>query len=332
MKFYSGQDGNRFQITHLLSTSNKNSFANDVRRGLSSPQKWLYAKYFYDERGSELFEKICELPEYYLTRTEVKILKGVAKRIFEIVGPSEIIELGSGSSTKTRLLLDAVSPLGYSIYYLPVDVNLGMLTKSAESLLEDYPSLRVHALVADYEKVWGLLPTPNLPTRFVLFLGSTIGNLNREDSEFFLTRIASSLRPGDYFLLSTDLQKPKDVLEAAYNDVAGVTAEFNLNILRRINRELGANFDLKKFKHLAIYNQELHQIEMHLRSLIPQTVTIKLLEQTVPFRAGETIHTEISRKFDLEEVQNTLREKGLSPVATWTDKRKWFGLTLARRS
>lgn len=303
----------------------------DIINGLSQTPKTLPPHYFYDDRGSELFEQICTLPEYYLTRTETTILQTYASEVARITGPCELVELGSGSATKTRLLLDAYSRLGYPLRYVPIDVSGGMLESSALDLLTCYPTLQVHGLVGTYELALEQLAPTRLPTRMICFLGSTLGNLNPQECETFFTRIVNALQPGEYFLLGVDLQKSQEQLEAAYNDRQGITAEFNLNILRHLNQRFAGNFDLSQFTHWAFYNQSQHQIEMHLRSLSTQTIRLDALDLAIALEAEETILTEISRKFNLSQIQQDLQTKGLIPSQVWTDSNQWFGLILCQR-
>jgi dimethylhistidine N-methyltransferase len=323
----------RFSIERLVDAAPsgvKADTGEDVIRGLSQTPKSLSPRYFYDDRGSVLFEQICELPEYYPTRTEASILRQYAGEIAQMTGSCELVELGSGSSTKTRLLLDAYQDLYASLRYVPIDVSAGILESSAQQLLSDYPSLQVRALVSTYElALQRLAPTP-FPSRTILFLGSTLGNLTPQECEVFFSQITAALEVGEYFLLGVDLQKPKHLLEAAYNDSQGVTAQFNLNMLAHLNRRFRGNFDLQQFEHWAFYNEQFNQIEMHLRSLQAQTVRLEALNLTVEFAAGETILTEISRKFDLDVLQGELQAKGLKPLQVWTDSQQWFGLILCQ--
>lgn len=322
----------RLQIEYLINfTAQTNtSDGNDVIRGLTQNPKSLPARYFYDDRGSQLFEQICELPEYYLTRTETAILHEYASEIAQITGACELVELGSGSSTKTRILLDAYDQLGYPLHYLPIDVSAGILEISAKQLLADYPSLQVHALVSTYELALKKLMPSELASRMICFIGSTLGNLSPQECDVFFSQVTSALHPGEYFLLGVDLQKPKDLLEAAYNDRQGVTAAFNLNMLQHLNERFDGDFDLQQFEHWAFYNDRQHQIEMHLRSLRSQTVYLQALGITVEFASEETILTEISRKFNLYTMQQTLAQQGLKTVQVWTDTKQWFGLLLCQ--
>ncbi|MEM9156223.1 MAG: L-histidine N(alpha)-methyltransferase [Cyanobacteria bacterium P01_F01_bin.33] len=303
----------------------------DVIEGLTANPKWLSSTYFYDERGSQLFERICQLSEYYPTRTEADILQRIAPEIADRVGRAELLELGSGSSTKTRLLLDAFNDRDLLTRYVPVDVSSEMLIQSAKSLLAIYPRLQVRALVDDYFAVWERLPL-STARRLIIFLGSTLGNLDPVTCARFLTRVSTSVDPGDFFLLGIDLQKPVDILEAAYNDSQGVTAQFNLNILQHLNRLLNGNFNCDRFRHRAFYNRELAQIEMHLVSQIPQTARLAELDLSVHLEANESIRTEISRKFDLTEMQRELEMRGWKLRDRWTDPKVWFGVLLLQKS
>ncbi len=302
----------------------------DVINGLTQTPKTLPPKYFYDDHGSLLFEKICELPEYYVTRTETQILQNYASEIAHLTGPCELVELGSGSSTKTRILLDAYQELGHPLHYLPIDISGGILEQSAHSLLKEYPTLHIHGIVSTYETALKHLNPSPLPNRMIGFIGSTLGNLKPEDCHTFFAHVVEALQPGDYFLLGVDLHKSKSILEPAYDDSQGVTAAFNLNMLRHLNRLFSGNFDLSQFEHLAFYNEKEHQIEMHLKSLKNQTVELKTLNLTVEFQEGETIHTEISRKFQFEQIQAELKTLGLVSLKNWTDQNQWFGLMLCQ--
>jgi dimethylhistidine N-methyltransferase len=324
----------RLEIEYLVNPKEiaevEETLNRDVIKGLSKDKKTLPPRYFYDDRGSELFEQICELPEYYPTRTEAGILRQNAEAIAHLTGPCEIVELGSGSSTKTRILLDAYQKLGSSLHYLPIDISAGILINSAKDLLADYPSLKVRGLVSTYELALERLQPTVIPSRIVSFLGSSLGNLNPQECDIFFSQITGALQPGEYFLLGIDLHKSKEILEPAYNDSQGVTAAFNLNMLQHLNRKFEGNFDSRNFEHLAFYNEELRRIEMHLKSKKKQNIRLRGLDFSCDFEEGETIHTEISRKFDLKEMQEYLQEKGLSTVQVWTDEQQWFGLILCQ--
>ncbi|BFM39279.1 L-histidine N(alpha)-methyltransferase [Synechocystis sp. LKSZ1] len=317
-----------YLLTHPLSYTDRGE---DVILGLSQPPKSLPPHYFYDDLGSMLFEKICTLPEYYPTRTEAQILAQQAPAIAHCTGPCDLMELGSGSSTKTRLLLDAYTQLGYGLHYLPVDVSEGLLTDTAQALLEDYPQLTIHGLVSTYELAFAELPPPQFSRRLMVFLGSTLGNFSPGQTQQFFQQVQGALQTGDYFLLGVDLQKPVEIIEAAYNDSQGITAEFNLNMLRHLNWRFEGNFNLDYFQHRAIFNTEKSQIEMYLVSQVPQTVSLKKLALTVQFEAGESLLTEISRKFNLQTLVTALTQYHLPPQQVWTDPQHWFGLLLCQR-
>ncbi|MEO0947709.1 MAG: L-histidine N(alpha)-methyltransferase [Cyanobacteria bacterium J06641_5] len=303
----------------------------DVIAGLTAAgQKSLPSRYFYDDRGSEIFEQICELPEYYLTRTETALLQDCADEIARLTGACQLLELGSGSSTKTRLLLDAYARLGLPLQYAPIDVSAGMLIQSAHQLVADYPTLGVLGLVGTYEQALAQLPPCELPARLLFFIGSSLGNFAPQQCDRFFERVTTALEPGDYFLLGIDLQKDIPTMEAAYNDAQGVTAEFNYNLLDRLNRQFNGNFQRDRFEHWTFYNAEAGQIETYLRSRCDQTVRLEALDLTVALQAGEPIHTEISRKFDLAQMQPYLRDRGLVSHHVWTDARQWYALVLCQ--
>jgi dimethylhistidine N-methyltransferase len=324
----------RLQIKRLVGATQlfTSTAGIEVVKGLTQTRKSLPAQYLYDDRGSELFEQICELPEYYLTRTETAILQQYASEIAQLTGACELVELGSGSSTKTRILLDAYSRLNYPLRYLPIDVSTGILESSARQLLADYPALQVQALVGTYELALAQLTPTELPSRTICFIGSTLGNLNPQEFDEIFSQITNALNVGEYLLLGVDLQKPKHFLEAAYNDSQGVTAAFNLNVLDHLNRRFEGNFDTTQFSHWAFYNESQHQIEIHLRSLRSQTVQLRAFDLTIEFETDESILTEISRKFDLDTLQQDLSRYGLEPLHVWTDPNQWFGVLLCQLS
>ena len=303
----------------------------DIIQGLQQVPKTLPCRYFYDDRGSALFEQICDLPEYYPTRTEQAILEDCALEIAQTTGACELVELGSGSSRKTRLLLEAYQQLNHPLHYAPIDVSAGILQATAPMLLRQYPTLNLCGLVGTYEQALSNLPPVQLDRRMLIFLGSTLGNLNPQECDRFFTQIQRSLQPGDFFLLGVDLQKPIEIVEAAYNDAQGVTAEFNLNILRHLNDRFQGNFAIDQFAHSAFYNVHRHQIEMHLISLKPQKVLLQKLGYQTSLDAQETIRTEISRKFDLPTLTVDLKQRSLNSVHIWTDPQKWFALLLCQR-
>ena len=285
----------RLEINYLRSANLPTNTVDgqDVVSGLTQTPKSLPPQYFYDDRGSQLFERICELPEYYPTRTETSILRQYANEIARMTGVCELVELGSGSSTKTRLLLDAYQALGNGLGYVPIDVSGGILTESAHQLLQDYPVLQIQGLVGTYEQALAQLePTP-LPSRMIFFLGSSLGNLTPQKCDPFFSQILAALDVGEYFLLGVDLQKPKQIIEAAYNDAQRVTAQFNLNMLEHLNQRFTGNFDTKLFEHWAFYNEQLNRIEMHLRCLQAHSVCLEALNLQVDFEAGEDVNTQL---------------------------------------
>jgi dimethylhistidine N-methyltransferase len=324
----------RLQLINLLEYTDTSlqTDGKELVAGLLQSPKTIPAKYFYDDQGSHLFEQICQLPEYYPTRTEAWILNQYAREIAAITGPCELVELGSGSSTKTRLLLEAYTQLPSPMMpcYLPIDVSGGILQASAQALLRDYPTLEIHGLIATYELAIAHLPDLQLPTRMIAFLGSTLGNLTPAECEHFFQQIRQALQRGQFFLLGVDLQKPIEILEAAYNDSQGITAAFNLNMLAHLNGKFSANFQLEQFQHQAFYNCQANQIEMHLISQINQTIEFAALDCALTLQAGETIRTEISRKFNLAQLSQELAQHQLAPCHIWTDPQQWFGVMLCK--
>jgi L-histidine N-alpha-methyltransferase len=301
----------------------------DARAGLTATPKSLPPKWFYDAQGSALFEKITELPEYYPTRAERSILRSVATEIASRSGASTLVELGSGSSDKTRLLLSALQSAGTLRSYVMIDVSESALLGAAGVVTGEYPGLGVHAVVSDFEADLGLASAPADGPRLVAFLGSTIGNMVPAQRASFLARIRSQLRPGDAFLLGTDLVKDPSVLVAAYDDMAGVTAAFNKNVLSVLNSALGADFDLDAFDHVALWDPEREWIEMRLRSAAAQQVRIAALDLTVQFGDGEEMRTEVSAKFRRAGVAAELQAAGLTLRSWWTDDAGQFGLSLS---
>jgi L-histidine Nalpha-methyltransferase len=313
---------------HLPEGGPLSGIAADVRMGLSAPFKELPPKYFYDERGSQLFERITELPEYYPTRAERAILDTRAQEIVDVAGTSMLIELGSGSAAKTRCLFDAMRDADALEAYVPVDISEEITRETATRLSGEYDGLRVHGVVCDYET--HLERIPREPGGLIAFLGGTIGNFHPQVRRSFLARIASLMYPEDRFLLGTDLVKDRARLEAAYNDSAGVTAEFNRNVLYVLNRELGADFDPAAFAHRAFWDEVNWWIDVRLRSLTDQTVTIPAIDMEVEFAEREEMRTEISAKFTHEQLEAIYREVGLELVEWWTDPEGLFALSLAR--
>jgi len=303
---------------------------NDVIQGLNKTPRILPPKYFYDDHGSEIFEKICELPEYYQTRTEALILEECADEIAQITGACELVELGSGSSTKTQFLLDAYQKIPGKCKYIPIDVSGGILKTSVLHLQQKYPDLAIKGLIGTYEQALVKLESITAQSRMIFFLGSSIGNFTAQECNCFLRQISHTLKPGDYFLLGIDLQKSTEILEAAYNDSQEVTAAFNLNMLSHLNWRFQGNFDINLFRHEAIYNQVDTQIEMYLHCLESHWVSLDILNLNVFFEVGESILTEVSRKFDLAIFQKELELQGLKTLKIWTDINQWFGLILCQ--
>jgi len=302
----------------------------DVRYGLTATAKTLPPKYFYDARGSELFDEITRLPEYYPTRTERTILEQRVREIAAGTRAETLVELGSGTSDKTRLLLRALADGGTLRRFVPFDVDPAVLRAASGGVAEEFDGIDVEPIVGDFER--HLSKLPRHPRRLVAFLGSTIGNLAPGPRRKFLADLSHTLAPGDAFLLGTDLVKPVDRLIAAYDDSRGVTAEFNKNVLAVINRELGADFDPALFQHIALWNAEEEWIEMRLRSMTDQQVRLAALDLTVDFTAGEEIRTEISAKFRPEGIESELAAVGMRVTDLWTDPVRDFALSLSVRT
>lgn len=311
--------------------------ARDVRMGLMMEPKELAPKYFYDELGSQLFEQITELPEYYPTRAERSILAERSPEILTAAGhPSTLIELGSGSASKTRHLLDAMRDSGCLRTYVPVDISEQITRDTANALLAEYPALEIHGVVCDFERDLERLARTeddlDGDSRMIAFLGGTIGNLYPDARREFLTRIAALMGPGDHLLLGTDLTKERWRLEAAYDDSQGVTAAFNKNVLTVLNREFDGDFDLDSFEHLARYDSREARIDIRLRSLRDHTVHLRALELDVPFTAGEEMRTEISCKFTQHRLAQAYAGSGLELSGWFTDTNRDYALSLARRA
>ncbi|MCR9080123.1 MAG: L-histidine N(alpha)-methyltransferase [Hyphomonadaceae bacterium] len=298
-------------------------FLRDVLDGLSRAQRTLPCQYFYDAAGSDLFEQITELPEYYPTRTETAILRAHAEEIASALGQNVLmIEYGAGASTKTRILLDALEDMAG---YVPIDVSEEFLLHTAQVLRTDYPALAVHPVVGDFMIRFGL-PDDSQGQPVGFFPGSTIGNLSDSEIVQFMHAARDLLGQASQFIIGVDLSKDASILVPAYDDAAGVTAAFNLNLLARINRELGSDFDLSAFAHRAIWNDTASRIEMHLESLRPQTVTLG--GRSITFEAGETIHTENSRKFTIDSLTPLFEQTGWTLNKTWLDEKHYFAVLL----
>lgn len=321
----------RLIIHDLAQRNGKADFADDVRRGLSSNPKQLFPKYLYDELGSQLFEAICHVDEYYPTRAEKEILTRHADEIVAgIPDCGTLIELGSGSAEKTRKVIEALIRRQPDLQFIPVDISASALEASSHSLLESYPTLKINAYAADYFQALSALPPLGSGPALVLFLGSNIGNFERADALDFLRAIRRVLRPNDFLLLGADLKKDRATLEAAYNDALGVTRAFILNELARINRELGGDFDLWAFGLRSFYDPAAGCVEVYLESLRSQSVVIRGLEMSVNFAAGERIHMEHAYKFDPEGLAKMGRQSGFGLEQTWLDSQKRFSSNLFR--
>jgi L-histidine N-alpha-methyltransferase len=306
----------------------RTALEDDVRAGLTADPRTLPPKWFYDARGSQLFDRITRLPEYYPTRCEKQVLTRRAPEIAELVRADTLVELGSGTSDKTRLLLDALLEAGTLERFVPFDVDASILRQAGEQLAKTYPSLAVHAVVGDFEQHLGRLPTGR--RRLVAFLGGTVGNLLPVQRAAFLAELSATLLPGDALLLGTDLVKDPDRLVRAYDDAAGVTAQFNLNVLHVLARELGAELSVDDFVHEARWDAEHEWVEMHLRAA--RDTVIRVLDLEVAFSAGQSIRTEVSAKFRRERVEQELAEAGLAMQRWWTDDDGDYALSLAVRA
>ncbi|MBU9767029.1 L-histidine N(alpha)-methyltransferase [Mycobacterium sp. TNTM28] len=312
---------------YLAADSAATALRRDVREGLTHSPKMLPPKWFYDSVGSDLFDQITRLPEYYPTRTEAQILADRSPEIVAAAGADTLVELGSGTSEKTRMLLDAMSDSGQLRRFIPFDVDAGVLRAAGEAIGREYPGIEIDAVCGDFEEHLGKIPA--LGRRLVAFLGSTIGNLTPGPRADFLAALADTLQPGDALLLGTDLVKDTDRLVRAYDDSAGVTAAFNRNVLSVVNRELDADFDLDAFAHVARWNGDEERIEMWLRAVKAQQVRVAALDLDVEFGAGEEMLTEVSCKFRSDGVAEELARAGLRQTHWWTDEAGDFGLSLA---
>jgi L-histidine Nalpha-methyltransferase len=321
-------------VRSYLGPGDERSLADDVLDGLTRPFKEIQPKHFYDARGGELFDRITELPEYYPTRAEAAILETRGAEALVELGAAEIVELGSGTATKTRLLLRALDEAGTLRRYVPIDVTEGLVRSTAEELVEELPGLTVHGIVGDFERHLRHVPEPpDEGPRVVALLGGTIGNFPPGSRRRFLRAMSRLLRPGvDRLLLGTDLVKDVETLEAAYNDAEGVTAEFNLNVLRVMNRELEADFDLDAFEHVAFFDHDREWIEMRLRAQRRMDVRIGKLGLDLAFAAREEMRTEISAKFTGERLEGDLAAAGLRPVEVMIDPGDLFALSLSERA
>ena len=312
---------------HLAADSAYQALRRDVLDGLAASPKSLPPKWFYDSVGSDLFDQITRLPEYYPTRAETEILRARSAEIASVTGADTLVELGSGTSEKTRTLLQALDDGGTLRRFVPFDVDASMLSAAATAIQREYPDIEIAAVCGDFEE--HLSEIPDGGRRLFVFLGSTIGNLTADPRAEFLAALAAVMRPGDSLLLGTDLVKDTGRLVAAYDDAAGVTAQFNRNVLAVINRELDADFDVDAYRHVARWNADDERMEMWLRAESAQRVRIAALDLTVEFAAGEEILTEVSCKFRADAVADELARAGLRPTRWWTDNAGDFGLSLA---
>jgi dimethylhistidine N-methyltransferase len=323
----------RLELIEIETGAATEDLADAVRSGLGHDNKTLPCRFFYDEEGSRIFEQICDLPEYYPTRTERQILADNADELAALFeDPTVLVELGSGSATKTRLVIEAFLRRHGELRYVPVDISRSILEESALELLARYPALEVTAIAAEYHQGLRKLRASNFKHKFerklILWLGSSIGNFSPDAAESFLRRVHQSMAAGDRLLIGMDLRKEPGVLERAYDDSDGVTAKFNKNLLRRINRELGADFDLESFDHRSVWNDDDGRVEMHLQSKDEQVVAIEDLDMQIRFDKGETIHTECSYKYSLEQIEEMGARSGYRLERQWLDTGERFSVNL----
>jgi L-histidine Nalpha-methyltransferase len=326
------QANDHLEILNCLLEDDRQEDGGEIIAGLTQPQKRLPSKYFYDAYGSWLFDRICELPEYYLTRTELAILAANARAIMAFFAEAggDLVELGSGSNRKIKLLLDAVPGAARrQLRYVPVDISESALCEASQELLSTYRDLYILGIIADFTRHLEILPPGR---KLIIFLGSTIGNFTYSERLTFLRRVAQAMNPEDSFLLGLDMLKPADVIEAAYNDRQGVTAEFNKNILRNLNRWLKADFALADFEHQALFIKEKQRLEMHLRAIRPTAARLAALDLAVSCRRGETIHTETCQKFSRDQAQLDFQLAGLAATRWFTDPAGWFSLVLLQKA
>ncbi len=311
-------------------TQIEKTFAEEISSSLSRDSKYISPKFFYDKKGSDLFEKICSTPEYYPTRTEISILKQLQNELSSFLdGEFRLVELGSGSSVKTRLLLDILASQN-NVEYFPIDIS-EILAESSEQLLRDYKNLTITGIIDTYEGGLEFLKTYDKKKNLIIFLGSSYGNFSPIDGYKFLEKVHSTMKSGDLFLIGLDLVKEKEILEAAYNDSQKITSKFNLNVLSRINDELDADFNLDGFSHHAIYNQKDQRIEMYLKSISAQSVVVSKSNLELVFAKDELIHTEYSHKYRLSEIHDLLDDVGFELKHTWLDEKKHFSLSLVSK-
>ncbi len=320
-------------------TKVEKSFVQEITHSLGKgyDQKFINPKFFYDKVGSEIFEEICATPEYYLTRTEISLLERVEKELCDVIYDKStklheknirLVELGSGSSVKTRIILDGLKNIQNHTEYMPIDIS-DILTQSSEQLLADYSHLSITGIIDTYEGGLEFLREYDKGLNLIMFLGSSYGNLSPVDGMMFLRKIRSSMKPDDVFLIGLDMVKDVNVLESAYNDTANITSKFNLNVLSRINAELDADFDLENFEHYAKYNHKEQRIEMYLKSLCEQTIIISNPGIRLHLKQGEVIHTENSYKYTQQQIQKMFSDAGFDLQKIWTDKYEYYTIVLA---
>jgi dimethylhistidine N-methyltransferase len=320
--------GERLSYYEPSGNKSQKTFAQELSHSIRQKQKAINPKFFYDQKGSQLFEKICTLPEYYLTRTEISILKQIDGKLqSHLDGNFRLVELGSGSSQKTRLLIDMLTRLQKYVEYFPIDISK-ILKTSSTVLQSDYKKLHITGIIDNYENGLEFVKNYDNMKNLIVFLGSSFGNFDPENGISFLQKINSSMKKGDLFLVGLDLVKDKNVLYQAYNDSQGITAQFNLNILSRINSELGGNFDTSKFAHYAVYNENQNKIEIYLRSLAKQTVQIPNAELMLEIDDGELIHTENSYKYTISQIKQMFTITGYQIQAMWNDDNRYYSLVL----
>ena len=308
------------------------TFADEISNSLRSNQKSINPKFFYNEKGSHLFEKICTLPEYYLTNAEISILNQLDDKISShLDGDFRLVELGSGSSTKTRILIQILERLQTYVEYIPIDIS-GILKTSSRMLQSDFKKLHITGIIDEYESGLKFLKYYDTKKNLIVFLGSSFGNFDLEDGSKFLSKINSAMKKDDLFLIGLDLVKDKKILECAYNDSKGITAQFNLNILSRINSELGGDFDLQKFRHHAVYNEDQNKIEMYLRSIDRQTINIPQADLILSLEKDELIHTENSQKFTISNIKHMSEKAGFEIKDTWYDEKQYFAMVLLSKN
>ena len=315
------------ETLNYLDGKYKNDIAREIREGLSASQKYIPCKYFYDTRGSKLFEEICQLPEYYPTRTEISILRDIAPELMRTVAHKDLVELGAGANLKIRILLNAVGKSSRAtLRYIPIDISQSAVIGASHGLLERYPELQVLGIIADFTSQLDVIPTER--TLMFFFLGSTIGNMEQDEAISFLQSISENMKPDDGLLVGFDMVKTRETVEAAYNDSKEVTAEFNKNILNVLNNELNANFNPSHFDHLAFFNEDCNRIEMHLRANRDISVKLNAIDLETEFKKGETIHTENSRKFTKKSIEDIASRAGLSIQNWYSDPAGWFSLVV----